>query len=306
MGESLEGKSKMEIDFDVLFSKLIEYVPNQEELDSGYTFTEETPVVQTFNLKEWSDFQGIDGMSDILDDGISFNIKTADNKAMFRFTLDTSVKPETGLSANNMKIDLEVEDFPWSRNDTFLALVSSIQSEKKIKTAARRGRKPKGVVDQDINAIVADYAQKGRKGNLAMAIPFGQLAGDNSSPFGEVMYVEQAEVTTLESRNRFLKETDNNSMETSDTAQSNDNYEMVAKDIFVVASSPPTVNAAEKREQIAFSFINSNNAQKVFWDPEVGVGYQSSAMSTLSASFDKHMTWFGFTVLVGFLGNLFL
>jgi len=333
--KSLDGDTKTSTKFDVSYTQMVEYVPNPDDLEGGYKFNdEETPVEQTIELSTWAEY--VDEGNNADPEKVTYLVRTADENTSFRFTVDTTVQPETGRSANTMKIDVDINNFPWKRSDTFLALISEVRSEKKVQTNYKKVNKggKKGVVEGDVQGYAEEFAQgKKPRTDTVIDIDFGTSTADNFSPYGEYSIIPEATITVADTdtRNRLLQDTNNmtkESMDVSgDTSISKADFAdfnttaVVEKQIFVRATefvSDETNADAGGKSTIAFSFINSNEATEIYWDPEVGVGYNSASPSSFlnaasggdwvstSVGVVKQQWWLGLTVLVSVVGNLLL
>jgi len=342
-----EEKTKVETKFDVKYTKMIEYEPNDENPENGYFLGDQ--IVQNISLSNFAEFQA--SPSNAEDGKMTYTVTTADKTASFRFTVDTAVKP-TGFSANTMKIDVDIVGFPWKQDNTFLALLSTVRSEKKVKTNSKyvnKKGKPKGVIDGNKDEIAQGYVEESRPETESMFdIDFGTSTSDGYTPFGKYEIVNQAEITVAEpTRSRILNDNvvtkenmdASNEMSKENMAEGATTEDMtkenfangstggditdvpvVKKQIFVKATELGLTEggAADQNKIIAFSFINSNQAQEIYWDPEIGVGYASSATSNFGSSgsggdwlstsvgFVKQKWWFVMTIMVGVVGNLLL
>lgn len=298
--KSLDGDTKTSTKFDVKYTQLLEYRPETPE--AQYDF-DETSIVQTLDLSTWT--EKVEEGTDNAEDGtMTYLFKTADEDISFRFTVDTTVQPETQMSANKMKIDVDIKDFPWLESGTFLALISEVRSEKKVQTKfPKRGKK--GVVEGDVQQITQGYAA-GKKPNklTVMDIAFGTRTADNMTPYGAYSILPEAMITVP-------APTDTVPTDDFTTAETAQTTAIVPKKIFVLASEfegDMTSPDAGPKSTIAFSFIHSSKATEIYWDPEVGVGYNSAASSLLNAASGvvKKQWWLGLTVMMGVVGNLLL
>ena len=80
-------------------------------------------------------------MSEIMNDSDNvtsyFWARTVDQMVTFNFTVSRAAaangQTEHSVTANKMKIDFWLKNFPWIRDDTYVALLSTVQSERHIK-----------------------------------------------------------------------------------------------------------------------------------------------------------------------------
>lgn len=140
-----DDKTESETQYELTFDRIIEYKKaNVEESeddseDNSNTTTtkeqqaqaydwEEDSVVQTVDLSDWNRF------SSIVDEGVTstFSVASTDDSVQFTFTISRDEIADTKLTANKMKIDFELMDFRWKRNDTYVALLSSVESKQSI------------------------------------------------------------------------------------------------------------------------------------------------------------------------------
>merc|ERR1712183_429917 len=165
----------------------------------------------------------------------------------------------------------------------------------------------------------------GRPGSSTiMEMDFGGAnTFDSYNPFGVYRIKEDALVTVVDEKRRTLQDMTKESMDVSnsgemskedmavnidDTGMSKEDFAqnntegLITKTIFVVATEDVNDNVdtdTNSKSTIAFSFINSNNATEIYWDPEVGVGYNSAASN-------KQYWFVGLTTIVIAVGNFLL
>lgn len=223
--------------FDVCVDSLIEYrksnvttVNATEGDDEAYDW-ENDQVLQTMNLSDWDSF------SDIVTDDknvSSFSASTMDDLVTLTFAMSPS-EARHRLTPNNIKLDVRILNFPWQLNDSYVALLSRVQSKRAFATTDRRSTKAKK--PKNITVSFADVTETARYSML-----------------GEFTWADNALVTF-------------------DTVEN--------ETIPVVATSPPE-QAYNGSHPIAFSFVgdSAHSASDILWDPEVGVGYASSTMTS--------------------------
>merc|ERR1711862_94081 len=203
---------------------------------------------------------------------------------------------------------------------------SEVRSEKKVKTNYKKVQKggKKGLIQGNVDDIAQGYSEgQGLSSSTIAEMNFGDIGTvDNYNPFGVYRIKEDALVTFADEKRRTLEDTkasmdvsnsgemskedmavdkDDTGMSKEDFAQNNTEG-LITKTIFVVATEDvnENVNTDENsKSTIAFSFINSNNATEIYWDPEVGVGYNSAASN-------KQYWFFGLTTIVIAVGNFLL
>jgi hypothetical protein len=247
-----ETKTKYEIFFD----KVIEYKKKNEgdedDPDTQAFDWEEDTILQELSMENWEDF------SDIVDDGtlIKFSVASPDDVVKFFFTITREYLVDLNLTANTMKLDFELTEFPWERDDSYVALLCSVTSGQKV----------------NVKDETSDSSHKGHKHKKEVKVSFDQASNAmDFTPFGEYTWKTEAEVIIVGDGN----ETEANATTT--------------EEIQVIATSPNT-NDTEDSDQIAFSFVGekAQNASDIFWDPSAGVGYESGAVS-MAATFSLAM-----------------
>jgi len=231
---------KVEEEYEVYFSNLIEYLPDGVSGDSesyGFGWSEEE-MRQSIDLAEWKPFSGI--MKD--DDGVlSFYVETEDGIARFNFKLREEGMAGRHLSANHLKVDVTISDFPWEEDDTLVGLLSSVEANTELKTHYH-----------------ASKSRSNKSKSKAKHPTDVEISFENATlPFGKFVWVTSADV--------------DNSANSSE----------------VIATSPPEhlipPNTGDNMQFLAFSFLNSSEADTVYWDPDVGVGYAEEETSTLTS-----------------------
>jgi hypothetical protein len=244
--ETEELETETETKYEVLFDRVIEYAkletPGSTE-DAAYDW-EADLIVSEILLTD------LGGFSEVVttdDDTYTFSIATTDGVAMFTFTISQGGANEA-LTANKMKIDFELIGYPWIRTDTYVALLSTVESEKEIEI---------------------EYEDDSKKYSEDVLISFGEaIEGTGIVPFGEYTWVKDAQVLGI---NALGNETSGN--------QTIGLMQGVAEDtvtIQVVATTP-----SDGTDRLAFSFVGSaaQTASDIYWDPETGIGYSSWAVT---------------------------
>jgi hypothetical protein len=242
--ETQEAETETETQYDVKFDRVIEYRKadvassrsGSSDADMAYEWDRDT-IVQELPLDIWQDF------SAIVDQGSlsTFSVASQDNTTTFIFTI---ARDDSGnVTANKMKIDFELTNFPWTADDTFVALLCTVES----------GREVKLEVNDDIGNEDAPSTTTSRK-TKDVRISFADAVDTiNFTPLGEFEWADTAEVM-------------GNSTNITTTESST---------IQVVATSP----ADEASDAIAFSFVGSaaHRAADIYWDPSVGVAYEAGS-----------------------------
>jgi len=282
--EKTETKSK----FELVFTNLVEYVKAEGAvLDTNssegqaYDWEADT-VIQTTPLTNWDDISGVLNDNSSVVSFFSASSSTGEDTTgniLFNFTVSRADQDEK-ITANSMKIDVRILDFPWQRKDSYLALLSTLKAETKVK------------VDYKDHAIITEGGEVTNKPK-DVTVSFG---ADMESTLGfgtqgRYTWEGQADATSM-----GLTETDetvfngtvmmsgrqgNNKDEASDN-----NIVLVEQAttsrIEVVATSPISLGN-ETFQSIAYSFVGqgAHSASDIYWDPETGIDYVSSAFRSL-------------------------
>ena len=292
--QELETNNSTEVEketsYTVTFVKMVEYSKVGNNTDMAYDWDTDA-VVQTVPLNAFN-------LTDIETDsnGIvsKFNATSPDGRMTFTFTISRAASGEK-LTANKMKIDFELMNFPWVRSDTFVALVCDIDSEQEIEVntddddddddddgdddddtdgvdievdTEGEDNEVEGTEGEDRKLMVASSKAKDVRISFAQAVKTIGL-----TPFGAYTWAETAQVRTPANGT---------------TATSRNTDETIA----VVATKP--VDATNN--SIAFSFVGdaAKSAMDIYWDPEAGIEYDvdtdfdddsdSSAFRTIRSS----------------------
>jgi hypothetical protein len=236
------GKNKTKTEYEVIYGSIIEYRKfSSDSTDTAYDWSNDT-TVQTLSLADWESFSEV---TDTADGDVShFSVSSLDGYANFNFTISRASEDEN-MAANKMKIDFSLVNFPWASDDTYVALLTTVDSRQKLdvkyhdhEKEAMESEGPPGPKKPEDVAITFDEAQ--------------DAAG--VTPFGEYTWEVTAEATTA----------------ADDTSTT----------ISVVATSPTELDTANPAQQsIAFSFVGEGamSASNIYWDPETGVSYSETS-----------------------------
>ncbi|CAB9499278.1 expressed unknown protein [Seminavis robusta] len=260
--EEISGESETE--FEIVFDSIIEYakgetkVANNTTDEQAYDWEADT-VVQTLPLDDWND------LSTVMSAGVVsyFLASTSDQIVAFNFTISRTGEGEK-LGANAMKIDVHIVNFPWQRNDTYLALVSSVSSELEVD------------VKHDDEATVLLAQQD-------VQIPFAGIDTIGFVPFGSYSWETMAEVVETDAVIMVDEESTSSTVQKSGIIGSAvgkpyQTIQVVATSPVDASSNETTSSSFEMAETIAYSFVGSlaQNASYIYWDPSAGVGYSES------------------------------
>jgi len=117
------------VQMKVTFRQMIEY----EDVDGDGQLGPGDEMVSTYDLEtaQWADLEHADEAGEDGKKVHTITARTSDGVfAMVTYTSETRTQTPSGeVSPNLMKIDLVVEDFPWTRTTTRLALNANVQTE---------------------------------------------------------------------------------------------------------------------------------------------------------------------------------
>lgn len=279
--------TKIEGQYNVIYSRLIEYLPANDTDELGFSW-DEGDIVQDLRLSLWNGFSQTQDSEDGSE--LSFHVTTEDEYALFNFTLsrvDDDADDNRQLlsgddddgdrrrSSDTMKIDARFDNFPWKRNDTYLALISSVEATTEISSHEHNGKGKKekkkareleeAIVDEGEAEAEKDEESKDKpKKKPKIMKPSDAIVTFNVDdavkdylPFGQYTWVPNAEITDMQSRSSNLE---------------------------VVATSPvDNRNDGDNTKKfIAYSFIDSSEARRIYWDPSAGVGYNDETSGAFS------------------------
>ena len=240
--ETATEETETETSYEVHFDKVIEYTKGEGANEGAAYDWENDLVVQEYSLAQTFTF------SDIVDDesGVTstFSASTPDDVAKFTFAISRGGENDF-ITANKMKIDFELIGFDWMETDSYVALISTVESERQVEIDYEDDED-----DVEDDEVVED-----------VRISFDDaIEGTNGvRPFGEFTWARDALVMDV------------NATEATAGPSSS------AVPIEVIATSPN-----DGSDMIAFSFVGdeAHSAPDIYWDPEAGIGYSSAASSS--------------------------
>lgn len=244
--ETSTSESETETEYEVLFDRIVEYKKSESSgVDGAFDWAEDI-VVSELLLTEFAPFSEVGNY-----DGTNFvfAITTVDGLATFTFTISQG-GPNEAITANKMKIDFSLDGYGWVRDDTYVALLCSVESEREVEIEYEDGDKEK---TEDVKISFDDATE-----------------GTGIRPFGEFTWAKDALVLSM------IDET---------TAPSGGETAVELMDaessvtIQVIATSPD-----DDTDRVAFSFVGdaAMAAETIYWDPEAGVGYSDGTSGAVS------------------------
>jgi hypothetical protein len=263
--ETQETETETETQYEVKFDRVIEYRKagaalsdtGSSDADMAYEWDRDT-IVQEMPMINWRGFSAIVEE----ENGLSiFSISTQDNTATFIFTIARDDSVNSSVTANKMEIDFELTNFPWTADDTFVALLCSVESEREVELE---------VNEDDSGDEAGSSATTSRKTKDVKINFAGAVDTIGFTPFGEFDWADNAEV-------RVMGNSTDVTQTASTTRMGNSTNVTTAEiaTIRVVATSPADASS----DAIAFSFVGSaaHMAADIYWDPSAGVGYEAGS-----------------------------
>jgi hypothetical protein len=296
-----EAEGETKTSFKIVFERIVEYIKSMDMSnstsveDQAYDWNTDE-IVQEVMLEDWAE------MSMVVTDGVvsHFYASTEDQMVAFNFSISRADQGEK-LTANTMKIDMHIVGFPWTRSDTFLALISTVSSEMEVDVKH----------DKEASVLVPEDD---------VQIPFAsEVDTIGFVPFGSYKWDGSAEAVESDAPGAMS----DLQLQPIAVDKSVNPYEgfitlgKPSKTVQVIATSPLEYGN-ETTQVIAYSFVGSaaQNASYIYWDPEAGIGYEATddaefvmgengaPMTDFSAAFS---TGSGFVagLVIAVLANLF-
>ena len=132
--ETADTETETKTKFELLFENLVEYVKAPGRSGTDAYDWDQDEIIQTIPLTGWDAIPAIasDAEGIVSYFTASTSVMEGPGSASFNFTVSRANKDEH-ISANSMKIDIRILDFPWQRSDSYVALMSTLESKKKVK-----------------------------------------------------------------------------------------------------------------------------------------------------------------------------
>jgi len=244
--DATDTETETETQYTIVFDRVVEYRPPAAvsalqlgSLSNGAAEAfdwDMNDVVFEWPLSEWDDFTPVE------EDGnrLGFSVTSPDGIATFSFTVSRS--DEGALTANKMKIDFGLKDFPWTSEDTYVALLSKVETERSVEVEGPE----EGDISNEAEGVLISFD------DAVTTVGF--------KPFGEYTWKETAEA-----------------MMAAAAAEAEANADGEGGD--AIPSSPVVIpvvatSAAGDDESIAFSFVGAGRGSSdIYWDPEAGINY---------------------------------
>ena len=312
LDENIE-EIETETSFEVNFDRIIEYRKagntNSTNSDGGrrhLTAQDQAydwgvdEIVDEMPLADWTGFTEIQQSRRRLQSGdedtvYTFSVSTFGDIATFDFTINQAGGDNAAVTANKMKIDVRLNNYPWVGDDTYLAILSSVESEREIEIEYADDKKDKKEDDEEdkeeADENEDDESRRGRrlkkKESEEVIISFDDaLAATGIRPFGEYTWAKEAEVTgsSVESLgNSTIGNNNNSSIAMMQYSGGNSTLDQEPSETIQVVATTPE----DGTDRLAFSFVGSDAAHRassIYWDPETGINYAESGASVLGYS----------------------
>jgi hypothetical protein len=262
--ETAALETETETEYTVVFDRLIEYRKVGNAADDHYEWNVDE-VVAEWPLNTW------EPLSDIQTTANNRTVFSA-TTGMVTFTFTISQTDSEDLTTNKMKIDFLLENYPWDASgNTFIALVSRIETERQIWTHDGQG-------DQVLDVLINFKDAVDTIG----FVPFGEYTWATTAEATFVATTSSGNFTGISIEDGTMNST-NVMVERSTTTGQDQGQDQTAI-IAVIASkkststTPGGIWGNYTLEEIAFSFVGAGQgANRIYWDPEAGIGYTSSA-----------------------------
>ena len=305
-----DTETESETQYEVVFDSVIEYIDGSGGENAAYDW-ESDEIVQEMDLDAWNDISEITESAD----GVTsmFSLTNPAGNVTFDFTISRATMSEH-ITANGIKIDFSLNDFPWKSEDSYVALLCSVETKREIEVEYDE--------DGDVAGETATTRASDIMINFADSVDTAEF-----TPFGRYTWAETADVETRSvSVDKNITGGLDNTTDIEISAQSVESAVPVVETVRVVATSPLVEPEKRRRRRqrrlseeedaededgdgqeddkekdeknekkedtkveaetvevrsVAFSFIGeaAHSAPKIFWDPEAGIGYTRSTPS---------------------------
>jgi len=306
--ETEDSERVSETQLEVYFDSLIEFskATGSNELE-GYNW-EEDEVVQTIDLSSWDDFLELDSSYGVTH---KFSVSSEDGMTVFHFTLSNTDVNEQ-VQANSIKIDFSLKEFPWTREDTDVALLSTVETKCEIEAEYERESGDVAntrtaditipfadVLDAESLAPFGEYKWAG-EAIMVPDIPANLTEGANSTDViarsaaaeevpAIVRVIATSPIVEPEERKRRrieadeIEEDEEEEEEEMDEDANGEEVEDAEDKEAETDEDDETVKEKEdakevKIQSVAFTFVGEgiHDASGIFWDPQAGVSYESA------------------------------
>jgi hypothetical protein len=251
--------------YTLVYDRIIEYRKVGDASDDHYEWGIDEIVAEWF-MDTW------ETMTPLETDGNLLSFSATDGMATFNFTLAQT--DSVDLTSNKMKIDFLLENYPWDvSGDTFVALVSHIETERKTHIVSDETH-IHGVSD-----VTIDFQDVVESDTVLGFIPFGDYSWATTAEATVTGVSDSTSVNGTDTGDDIAIERMAGDENATGVVSLSD---ITTETIDVIASSSPTT-ADSKFTEIAFSFVGAaQGSDRIYWDPEAGVGYQGTSSSAVA------------------------
>lgn len=287
--ETATEETETETGYELVFDRIIEYRKiggDDMSMTTTNTTTNTTTVLFEDDAYEWDvdevvqewPLDDFDDFSSVTEEGNlnKFSVATKDGIATFFFTIARADTAD--ITANKMKIDFELLDFPWNSTDTHVALVCDVETTQKVEVEYEdEDDDEEDDEDNDADRKLLrqlkksdEEKEKKKKAPKDIKISFDDAANAvGFVPFGSYTWRKEA-----------LAEVPADSVAISRQSGGDDGEVAAGGDhMFQTINVVATTSPAEDSTMLAFSFVGDGAqlAPDIYWDPEAGVGYEEAA-----------------------------
>jgi len=165
--ETNSTETETETQYEISYDRLVEYMKNDNSTRAGgaaYDWEIDT-VLQTIDLVSWQTFSAVEDDAD----GITsvFHVSTTDETVTFTFTISRADKTEV-LTANSMKIDFQLKNFTWASPNSYVALISTIESKRKVEVENDEQD------EKNVDEVRISFADAVGSSASSALVPFGE------------------------------------------------------------------------------------------------------------------------------------
>jgi hypothetical protein len=160
-----ETETETETEYEVVFDSIIEYTKASSGSSEAYEWGVDN-IVKTVPLAtSWNDFTTVSSNGDLL----TFSVTSSAGNVTFAFTISQASAGEQ-VNANSIKIDFRLTDFDWERDDSYVALLCSVESSREVEVEYEDETKEK------LQDVVISFAEAV---DTVGVVPFGEFTWVN-------------------------------------------------------------------------------------------------------------------------------
>ncbi|KAL7567427.1 hypothetical protein ACA910_021389 [Epithemia clementina (nom. ined.)] len=249
-------------------------------------------IVQRYSL----DGVNIFSEPDESNDTISFTVTDANTTVVFGFTInpggkdlaidannsggrDLAFDANTAIDANTMKIDFELNGFPWMQSDTYVALLCRIVSTQRI--AIETLPEPAAPAD-DAGRNATEDEEVPPGDTPPLNVTERDLESDPllDGPIGK---------KSLEATDVYVSFDDSIGSTDGVTASGAYSWAREAREMGSKTKLQVVATIPEGRDWVAYSFVgpDAHSATDIYWDPQAGISYSEASSDAAPTSAPK-------------------